>query len=194
MALIKINNYCLLVVGLITINTLIGCNNGDKLLGKSETLPEWTVVKVSDGDTLTVRDAGDNKIKVRLACIDADETAKPGKPSQSVYAEQAKDYLQELFNQSGDKVNLKIIESDRYNRKVSEIWINSSTGEKQLVNELLVTKGLARTHTRYLSKCPSAQAIKQAEEQAKVQKIGIWSDSSSISPWEFRKKYQNRGS
>lgn len=150
-------------------------------------------MRVSDGDTINVRQ-GRRKEKIRLCGIDSDETAHNGKPAQSVYADQAKDYLQQLINQSGDKVTVTMVEQDRYGRWVGEVWVNAGTDKEEITNGLLVLKGLARIYPIYLSQCPNAEVLRKAEGDAKANKLGVWSDQYSIPPWEFRKQQrQSRG-
>lgn len=154
---------------------------------------QWQVLRVSDGDTISVRQ-GNRKERIRFCGIDADETAKPGKPAQSVYADQAKDYLQQLISQSDHKVAITMIEQDRYGRWVGEVWVNPGTNKEELANGLLVLKGLARIYPNFLEQCANAEVLRQAEADAKAKKAGVWSDRYSISPWEFRKQqHQNRG-
>lgn len=187
-----------LFLGFLLILPISGCNKLLKNAGAEAPPPaeEWAVMKISDGDTLKVGQTNGKEMKIRLCGIDADETAKQGKPAQSIYADQAKAYLEQLLvDESERQVAVTVVETDRYNRHVSEVWVNPGTDKEELVNGLLVLKGLARVYPQYVSKCPNAEALKRAEERAKSQKIGIWSGSSSIPPWEFRKKInQNRGS
>lgn len=154
---------------------------------------QWQAIRVSDGDTIAVK-SGIRKERIRLCGIDADERASGGKPAQSVYADQAKDYLQQLINQSNNKVAITMIEKDRYGRWVGEVWVNPGTNKEELANGLLVFKGFARTYPDFLEQCPNAEVLRQAEADAKVKKAGVWSDRYSIPPWEFRKQQrQNRG-
>jgi len=69
-----------------------------------------TVLSIGDGDTIRVRQAG-KALTVRLACIDAPETA------QSPYGQQARTYLQQRLP-IGREVSLNIKTTDRYGRSV----------------------------------------------------------------------------
>ena len=64
-----------------------------------------TVLSIGDGDTIRVRQAG-KALTVRLACIDAPETA------QSPYGQQARTYLQQRLP-IGHEVSLNIKTTDR---------------------------------------------------------------------------------
>jgi len=72
-----------------------------------------TVLSIGDGDTIRVRQAG-KALTVRLACIDAPETA------QSPYGQQARTYLQQRLP-IGREVSLNLKTTDRYGRSVAEV-------------------------------------------------------------------------
>lgn len=72
-----------------------------------------TVLSIGDGDTIRVRQAG-RAVTVRLACIDAPETA------QSPYGQQARSYLQQRLP-VGREVTLEVKTTDRYGRSVAEV-------------------------------------------------------------------------
>ena len=74
-----------------------------------------TVLSIGDGDTIRVRQAG-KALTVRLACIDAPETA------QSPYGQQARTYLQQRLP-IGREVSLNLKTTDRYGRSVAEVWL-----------------------------------------------------------------------
>jgi endonuclease YncB( thermonuclease family) len=163
---------------------LVGC---DKFFGASGDLVE----RVSDGDTLAIKDAQGNKFSVRFACMDAPEVPHSQKEKNSKRASdrnqfswgmKAQERLQQLIKQSGDRVILNITDSDRYNRKVAEVRLKDGT----FVQEVLLREGLAKVYRPYLNKCPSKQLVQQAEVQAQQQKLGVWSDAKFINPWEYR--------
>ena len=46
----------------------------------------------------------------------------------------------------------------------------------------------------YVGKCPNKIPFENAEEIAKNKRLGVWGDSSTVPPWEFRKRQrQNNG-
>lgn len=95
--------------------------------------------------------------------------------------------LQELVDQAGGKVQLKIIESDRYDRKVAEVFTVLESGEQKLLQEKQLQAGLAMVYRQYLSNCPSKDVLLNVEEVAKQNRVGVWSDPSTVPPWEYRK-------
>ncbi|GCL36146.1 thermonuclease family protein [Anabaena aphanizomenioides LEGE 00250] len=150
------------------------------------------VERVSDGDTLVLRGADNQKFTVRLACVDAPEIPHTNKEKNSRrvrdinqfnWGVKAQIRVQELVKQSGDRVKLDIIESDRYGRKLAEVRLKNGT----FIQQVLLEEGLAKVYRPYLTKCPSKDIIQQAEAQAQQQKLGVWNDRKFVDPWEYRK-------
>lgn len=131
------------------------------------------VVSVGDGDTIRVRrDA--QLLTVRLACIDAPETA------QQPYGQQARHALQQRLP-VGQPVILEVQSSDRYGRTVAEVFHGGS------VNLSMVLAGRAFVYHQYLRGC-DAGAYLDAEAQATRQRNGIWQVPGGITrPWDFRR-------
>jgi endonuclease YncB( thermonuclease family) len=80
---------------------------------QAQALPA-TVLSIGDGDTIRVRQAG-RAVTVRLACIDAPETA------QSPYGHEARRYLQQRLP-IGREVSLDVKTTNRYGRTVAEVF------------------------------------------------------------------------
>ncbi|MFQ4142151.1 thermonuclease family protein [Chlorogloeopsis sp. ULAP02] len=170
---------------------LIGC---DRLL--PQLFPSGDIVeRVSDGDTLKVKDSQGNEFNVRFACVDAPEVPHSNKERESKIASdrnqftwgaKAQERVQQLVQQGGDHVKLTVTDSDRYGRKVAEVRLPNGT----FVQEVLVREGLALVYRPYLNKCPSRDTIQQAEAQAKQQQRGVWSDAKFVKPWEYRSLYK----
>ncbi|BCL35374.1 thermonuclease family protein [Nostoc sp. MS1] len=170
-------------VGMILL-CLMGC---ERFFGATGDLVE----RVSDGDTLVVKDNEGNKVTVRFACVDAPEIAHTNKEKQSKrsrdrdqfsWGEKAQARVQELVKQAGDRVTLNITDSDRYGRKVAEVRLKDGT----LVQQILIQEGLAKVYRPYLNRCPSKEIVQQAEAKAQQQKLGIWGDPKFVNPWEYR--------
>ncbi|MEH2377259.1 thermonuclease family protein [Nostoc sp.] len=153
------------------------------------------VERVSDGDTLVVKDTDGKNFSVRFACIDAPEIAHTKKEKQSKSASdrnqftwgvKAQQRVQELVQQGGDRVTLNITDSDRYGRKIAEVRLKNGT----FVQQVLLQEGLAKVYRPYLNKCPSKNLVQQAEVEAKQQRLGVWSDTKFVNPWEYRSLYK----
>ena len=72
-----------------------------------------TVLSIGDGDTISVLERG-QKLKVRLACIDAPETA------QTPFGVASRNQLKALLP-VGSTVSLRVLAVDRYGRSVAEV-------------------------------------------------------------------------
>ncbi|MBD2346392.1 thermonuclease family protein [Anabaena subtropica] len=174
----------LLSLGIILL-CLMGCDNFFGASGDS-------VERVSDGDTLVVKDAKGNKVTIRFACMDAPEIAHSRKEKQSKrtsdrnqfsWGIKAQERVQQLVKQGGDLVTLNITDSDRYGRKVAEVRLKDGT----FVQQVLLQEGLAKVYRPYLNRCPSKEIVQQAEAKAQQQQLGIWGDPQFVNPWEYRR-------
>ena len=131
------------------------------------------MLSIGDGDTIRVRQAG-KALTVRLACIDAPETAK------SPYGQQARTYLQQRLP-IGREVSLNIKTTDRYGRSVAEVFSGVN------INLALVEDGQAFVYRQYLSGCDS-KAYLEAEDRASRARLGVWQVKGGITrPWDFRR-------
>ncbi|NJL41836.1 MAG: hypothetical protein HC899_38065 [Leptolyngbyaceae cyanobacterium SM1_4_3] len=145
-------------------------NNSDR---NSET---WIVVRVQDGDTLTVGRSGVEE-KIRLCGLDAPELAQP-------LGEESKQFLEELVNSADGRVEVVPIERDRYDRLVAEVFVLADSGERSAQTELL-SAGMAYVYDRYVDGCENAQPMRMAQAIAQREKVGVWS-SQHVPPWEYR--------
>ena len=132
-----------------------------------------TVLSIGDGDTIRVRQAG-KTLTVRLACIDAPESA------QTPYGLKSRQYLQQRLP-IGREVSLNIKTTDRYGRSVAEVISESN------INLALVEDGQAFAYRQYLRGC-DAKAYLEAEERASRARLGVWQVPGGITrPWDFRR-------
>ncbi|KZR82380.1 Endonuclease YhcR precursor [Prochlorococcus marinus str. MIT 1342] len=136
------------------------------------------VLSIGDGDTLTVTE-GSQRIKVRLACIDAPET------SQSPYGKAARQALKSLLPVGSD-VRLRSKATDRYGRTVAEVIRNGTH-----INQSLVKSGNAFVYWQYIKGC-DRQTYSRLETYARLGGIGVWSVSGGIQrPWDYRQSKQS---
>ena len=132
-----------------------------------------TVLSVGDGDTVRVSE-GAQRITIRLACIDAPETA------QAPFGVASRTQLQQYLP-VGSVVSLKVQTKDRYRRTVAEIFRNGRS-----VNLAMVENGQAFAYRKYLAACDGG-AYLAAEAQAKQSRRGVWAVSGGIErPWDWR--------
>ena len=138
----------------------------EELIGK--------VIKVSDGDTITVLDENKQKYKIRLKGIDAPE-------SQQTYGDIS---TQSLFELVYDKdVIVSWDKKDKYYRILGKVQIDGLD-----VNHEQLKKGLAWYYKQYEKDLTleDRESYANAENSARENKIGLWQDENSIPPWDFR--------
>ena len=132
-----------------------------------------TILSIGDGDTIRVRQGG-KVLTVRLACIDAPETA------QNPYGPHARAYLQQRLP-IGREVSLEVKTTDRYGRSVAEVFSGVN------INLALVEDGQAFAYRQFLRGC-DAKAYLEAEERASRARLGVWQVPGGITrPWDFRR-------
>lgn len=126
------------------------------------------VIKISDGDTITILTQQHEQIKVRLYGIDAPELKQP-------YGKKSKQFLANLI--AGKVVEVDENGKDRYKRTIGTIYLDGKD-----INAQMVANGYAWAYRKF-SKKYTAQ-----ESKAKSQKLGLWQDKEPIPPWEGRKR------
>ena len=132
-----------------------------------------TVLSIGDGDTIRVQQ-GQQRITIRLACIDAPEMA------QAPDGANARSYLQSRLR-LGSSVILRPQTMDRFGRTVAEV-----IGEVNL-NLALVEDGMAFAYRRYLGQCDAREYL-DAEFRASRSRYGVWRVPGGITrPWDFRR-------
>lgn len=140
--------------------------------GSAQTL-KGEVLSIGDGDTIRVRQGG-RAITVRLACIDAPETA------QSPWGQQTRRYLQQRLP-IGREVSLEVKSTDRYGRTVAEVIAGIN------INLAMVEDGQAFAYRQYLGSCDAKEYL-DAEVRASRRRYGVWQVDGSITrPWDFRR-------
>ena len=93
-----------------------------------------------DGDTCTtLKDE-----KIRLACIDTPELK--GWKADPIPAKEAKDFVNKLL--ANQKVYIKRITKDKYERTVGELFKNGVN-----IQELIVEKGYGKIYKKYAYQC-----------------------------------------
>lgn len=164
-----------------------GCSKSNADFPAMAISEEWQVIRVSDGDTIAVRQ-GQREMKIRLCGIDAMETRHGKQPGQPLGLE-AKANLQKLVDEVGGRVLVTPVESDRYGRTVAEVF-SSKNGVEKNFNEEQLSSGFALVYPQYVKKCPNGDVFVKAEAIAQSKKLGVWSGNFQ-KPWDYRR--QQRG-
>ena len=133
------------------------------------------VVKVSDGDTLTVL-VNKAQIRVRLDAIDAPESRQP-------FGKRSRQSLAELCASKDAWVDDR--GEDRYGRTIGRVICAGIE-----VNSEQVRRGMAWVFVRY---APSGSPLYVLEKNARLEKRGLWVDPNPMAPWNWRRlKLNNR--
>lgn len=127
------------------------------------------ITRVSDGDTVVLTDTKSKRHKIRLDGIDAPEIGQP-------FGYEAKDFVEKLVLNKDVKV--KIIGVDQYNRILGIVYTGGIN-----INEELLSNGLAWQY--HFNKNSEYEKLVQ---QAKKNRINIWSDNNSLDPYTWRKR------
>jgi micrococcal nuclease len=125
-------------------------------------------VGISDGDTISVMRNGKAE-KIRLHGIDCPE-------SSQAFGTKAKQFTATAFRQ---RVSVEVVDTDRYGRTVGIVTLPDG----RILNHELVKSGLAWWYSQY---APGDDTLKQLQERARAEHVGLWSDPAPTAPWEFR--------
>ena len=133
------------------------------------------VIKITDGDTVNVLDVINQTLKIRLAGIDAPERGQP-------FGKAAGKFLASLINQQTVCVNW--YKHDKYQRLVGVI-----THEGEDINLAMITAGYAWHSKKYQHEQSEADRglYNNAEQQARSDVIGLWSQPDPVTPANWRK-------
>ncbi len=132
------------------------------------------VIKVSDGDTVTILTEDKVSHKIRLNDIDAPEKKQP-------FGNKSRDNLASYI--AGEIVTVKYKSKDKYGRILGTIYF-----ENLDINLQQIKNGYAWVYKQYSKN----QTYYQEEQKAKELKKGLWIEKNAIAPWEFRKQKKSK--
>lgn len=126
------------------------------------------VVKVSDGDTLTVL-VNKAQFRVRLDGIDAPEL-------KQAFGQRLRKSLADIC--AGKTADVADRGKDRYGRTIGRI---NCAGVD--ANSEQLRRGMAWVFTRYV---PIGSPFYELEAYARLRQLGLWADPHPVAPWEWR--------
>lgn len=147
------------------------------------------VVGIADGDSITVLDDVNRKQhKIRILGIDAPERAS------QPFGNASKTALSALvFNRT---VRVEWAKRDRYQRVIGKVAIldnpscqgRGCSGVDAGLEQ--VKSGMAWWYRQYSKEQVSEDqtAYEQAEFNAKIRRLGLWSETKPVPPWEWRRE------
>lgn len=127
------------------------------------------VVGISDGDTLTLLDASNAQYKIRLNAVDAPEAGQP-------FGQASKRALSDICYNTTAQV--KYVNTDRYGRTVGDVMCDGISA-----NEGMIVRGLAWVYDKYAK---NYEYLYSMQDAAKADRVGLWSESNTIAPWDWR--------
>lgn len=140
------------------------------------------VVKVADGDTITVLDDRRQQHVIRLGGIDAPEKSQP-------YGQKSKAHLSHAV--FGQTVTVTFDKRDRYGRIVGKVLIR---GEDANLRQLQA--GWAWHYKQYQrEQAPEDRGVYDAAERAaRESRVGLWQGQGPTSPeppWDYRARIKS---
>lgn len=129
------------------------------------------VVRVVDGDTVSILDSSNTQHKVRLYGIDTPERDQPhGKVSTKALAQLVDEKV----------VGVVIVETDSYGRTVGTLYLRSVN-----INRAMVENGDAWWYRHY---APHEHHLAESEQAARDAGRGLWANPNPVPPWKWRRE------
>jgi endonuclease YncB( thermonuclease family) len=128
------------------------------------------VVRIADGDTISVLDDASEQHKIRFYGIDAPEQDQP-------HGEAARNALVQWIENRN--VGVVIIEEDDYGRTVGTVYWNNRN-----INLALVEEGHAWWYDHH---APLERHLQAAQDDAIANQKGLWANDKPIPPWDWRR-------
>jgi len=136
---------------------------------------EGKVVKVTDGDTITILTAEGKQERIRLTDIDAPEKGQN-------FSEKSRQHLAGLV--AGKTVTARYQENRRediYGRILGMVYVEGVNA-----NEEMVAAGLA-----WVYRGSRNSKMRQLQDEARRKGLNIWSEKKPVDPYDYRR--QRRG-
>jgi endonuclease YncB( thermonuclease family) len=131
------------------------------------------VVKISDGDTITVLDHYKVQHRVRLTGIDAPER-------KQAFGSRSRQSLGKLvFSKT---VTVKTNKRDRYGRVLGKVLINGIDINKEQIRRGMAWHGYLRDQA-----VADRIAYANIEKEARKKQRGLWADPNPLPPWKWRR-------
>jgi endonuclease YncB( thermonuclease family) len=141
---------------------------------EGEPIPDFDltgkVVRIADGDTVSILDKTNTQHKIRLYGIDTPERDQP-------YGKVAKRALAQLVD--GKMVGIVVIETDRYGRTVGTLYRDGIN-----INVAMIAGGHAWWYQHYAR---NERKLAESEQQARRQRLGLWAEPNPVPPWKWRR-------
>lgn len=136
----------------------------------SNRMMKATVVANIDGDTIKVKLENGKTESVRFLLIDTPETKHP-KMGVQPFGPEASAFIKQIAP-VGKEIELEfdVSEREKYGRLLAYVWVDG-----QMLNRILIEKGLARVAYIYPPNTKYVDYLKGEQFVAQREKVGIWS-------------------
>lgn len=135
---------------------------------------EGRVIRVADGDTVTVLRQSKVDVRVRLAEIDAPESGQ-------AFGRVSRDAVARMCLRKDARVVVQ--GADRYGRVIGRVYCDGVD-----VAPALVSQGLAWVYDSYVTD----HSLYRLQGQAKSSGLGLWSERRPVEPWVWRRGESQR--
>ena len=154
----------------------------ERKVANPEIFDGYQVLKVSDGDTISIQKVDNGKfvgeiLKIRMYGMDAPEKSQD-------YGPESRQALEKLV--AGKTLSIEIKNKDRYGRTVAIVYANGKN-----VNEEMVRTGNAWWYQEYAKKDTQ---FEEYQKNAMKKKLGLFSRKGYIEPWVYRKNKKENNS
>ena len=129
------------------------------------------VVRVADGDTVSLLDSNNEQHRIRLYGIDAPESGQP-------HGDRAREALAGMV--AGRQLGVVVVETDDYGRLVGTLYPDGRN-----INLALVQQGHAWWY-QYFAR--HERPLEAAEKEARSARRGLWAGHDPIPPWDWRRQ------
>lgn len=159
------------------VNTVAPSKKPTTKLSPKPTIVLYKVVKVIDGDTISININGKNEV-VRLIGINSPETQDPRKPVEC-FGKEASEKAKEVLTGKSVKLENDPTQGDRdkYNRLLRYVFLENGTN----FNKLMIEEGYAYEYT-YNTPYKYQNEFKQAQKDAEANQKGLWAEGVCITP------------
>ncbi|MBO9354689.1 nuclease [Bordetella petrii] len=138
-----------------------------------------TVIKVPDGDTVTLRVGGQSQ-RIRLDSIDAPEAGHGGQEPGQPYADASRRHLEQLVG--GRTLTAQCYEQDQFEREVCALMLPDGSS----ANRAQVAAGYAWAYTARRGDYLRDPAMPGLQQQARQAGSGLWGQGGAVEPWKWR--------
>jgi endonuclease YncB( thermonuclease family) len=159
-----------------TLTVIIFCGVVVLAQNNVQVIIEGKVVRVADGDTITVLDNENKQHRIRFQGIDAPE-------SKQAFGQKSKQSLSDLV--FGKQIAVIYSKMDKYRRVVGKVMLDGKD-----VNIEQIKAGLAWHYKKYEDEQPPEDRVSyaKAEQEARAAKRGLWQEPNPTPPGEYRQK------